>query len=653
MPARDVRRHAAALVGYACVVLLFAWPLPLHLSDSLPGPRSSDTGVYVWNLWLFRHEIVAHHHYPFFTFEILSFAPRVPLALHNYTTFANVLAFPLLPVLGTVATFNVLMMFSVVLAAYTMFLLARDTVRDTAASWLAGLLFGFSPFISARVTEHFSLVQAAPLPLFALVLVRMSRGPTVRLAAAAGAIVAWAFLCDPYYAVYCLLMAAFVAFHYIVMVERRPQRLFAWRFVAIDFALLCVAGLIAGIIIRGGGRVHVFGIRASVRGLYNPVTALTVLAVLRVWLTLRPRFAWARPPLVPSARVAFAAAAVCALMLAPVLYASGESLGQRSWLSPHIFWRSSPPGMDLLAFFTPNPTHPLWRTFSSSWSAHLPNGVVENIGAIPWVAIGVIAIAVFRRRFRAPAAWVLFTALAGLLALGPFIRIAGHTTYVPTPWALLRYLPVVGAARMPTRMTILLMLGVAMLFAYAVRHLRETGSSWRTPVVVGALLLFELMPAPRHLYSASVPEVYRIIAADPRPVRVLTLPFGLRDGMRSFGNFSAASQFYQTVHEKQLVGGYVSRLPREARERYRSMVVMGLLMDLSEGKTVPRDRVDAAIRRAHERRAFYKIKYVVFDRAKASKDLMDFARAAFDLQYMMKDGNFELYSVPGPATAMK
>jgi hypothetical protein len=646
MPAWDGRRHAAALAGYLSVALLFAWPLPLHLSDALLGPVSGDTGVYVWNLWLFRHEIVAHHHYPFLTFEILSLAPRVPLALHNYTTFANLLAFPLLPMLGTVATFNVLTMFSQVLAAYAMFLLARDTVRDTGASWLAGLLFGFSPLLSARVMAHFSLVQAAPLPLFALVLVRMSREPTLRLAAAAGAIVGWAFLCDPYYAIYCLLMAAFMAFHFVVMVEQRPRRWIAWRFVAIDFALLCIAGLIAGIMIRGGGRVHMLGIRVSVRGLYTPVMVFTALAAVRAWLTLRPRFAWVRPPLLPSVRVVFAAAAVCAVLVAPVLYATGESLGQRSFLRPQVYWRSSPPGMDVLAFFTPNPTHPLWRGFGSSWSAHLPNGVVENIGAIPWVAIAVIAIAVFRRRFCAPRVWVVFTALAGLLSLGPFIRIAGHTTYAPTPWALVRYVPVIGAARMPTRLAILVMLGVAMVFAFALRHLRETGSSWRVPVVIGALLLFELLPAPRVLYSARVPEVYRMIAADPRPVRVLTLPFGMRDGMRSLGNYTAASQFYQTVHEKQLVGGYVSRLPRAAREQYRSMPVIGLLMDLSEGQTVLRDRIDAAIRRAHERRAFYNIGYVVFDRSKASQPLMDFARAAFDLQYIAKDGDFELYSVP-------
>ena len=42
--------------------------------------------------------------------EILALSPPVPLALHNYTTFANILAFPLIPLLGVVKTFNVLVM---------------------------------------------------------------------------------------------------------------------------------------------------------------------------------------------------------------------------------------------------------------------------------------------------------------------------------------------------------------------------------------------------------------------------------------------------------------------------------------------------------------------------------------------------------------
>ena len=86
---------------------MFAWPLPLRLADALLGLPNGDAGVYVWNLWVFRHEIVANHHLPFLTSEILALSPSVPLALHNYTTFANILAFPLIPLLGVVKTFNV------------------------------------------------------------------------------------------------------------------------------------------------------------------------------------------------------------------------------------------------------------------------------------------------------------------------------------------------------------------------------------------------------------------------------------------------------------------------------------------------------------------------------------------------------------------
>src|SRR3712207_6835987 len=102
MPATGARLHAVALLGYVCVAVVFTWPLSRYLTTALPGSPGGDTGVYVWNLWLFRHEIVAHGHFPFFTREILAATPPVPLALHNYTTFANVLAFPLLPPLGTV-----------------------------------------------------------------------------------------------------------------------------------------------------------------------------------------------------------------------------------------------------------------------------------------------------------------------------------------------------------------------------------------------------------------------------------------------------------------------------------------------------------------------------------------------------------------------
>jgi hypothetical protein len=647
MPAKALRREAAALVGYVCVAVAFTWPLPLHLTSALLGPPAGDTGVYVWNLWVFRHEIVANHRLPFLTSEILALSEPVPLALHNYTTFANLLAFPLLPLLGVVRTFNVLVLASGVMTAYAMYCYARSRTGDAGAAWVGGLLFGFSPFMSIRSADHFSLALAAPLPLFAWVLYRLFSQPTLRLSCTAGAIVAWAFLCDVYYAVYCVLIALFMACHSIFSVERQSTSVRrVWPRATIDLLILCLGGFIVGVLFRGGGQMDFFGIRVSFTHLYNPMLALTLLVVIRVWMTLRVRVVRFLT-LSPYALAAFPAALVCALILAPVLYATGPQLGHQQWISPQILWRSGPVGVDLLAYFAPNPLHPLFGSMASAWLSARPHGFAENVASIPWVALVTILVAVIWARFRPHRGWVIFTVFFAVLALGPFIYVANQLTYVPTPWAVLRYVPVIGAARMPPRFTVVVLLGVSMILVMALQHLRARTNQKQFLVAgVGVLLLFELMPSPRRLYSAEVPSVYRIVAADPRPVRPLTLPFGLRDGVSARGNYSAASQFYQTVHEKPLVGGYISRLPNTSLERYRTHSVLRVLLRLSEGRYVEPELYDRAIRNADRTMRRLNIGYVVIDTRRAAPELQAFAKQVFRLTYIARDGAIELYRTP-------
>ena len=276
--------HVAVLAAYVLVALAFAWPLPLHLGTQLPGPVSQDTGVYVWNLWVFRHEIVQHHHLPFATLEIMSLASPVPLAMHNYTAIADILAFPLLPLLGTVRTFNVLIIASGVLSAYVMFLFARRVTGDAGASWLAGLLFGFSPFMSARTSEHFSLVQTAPLVVCALLIDRFKTVRSIGLGVALGITVAVAYLCDPYYAVYCLMMIGFAIVSSAIVVRDPDPARFPWR----------------GVVI---------GSNAIIAGL----------AALVVWIASRRRF-------VPGARRTLALAGVVAIVAGGVVAVRGDTL---------------------------------------------------------------------------------------------------------------------------------------------------------------------------------------------------------------------------------------------------------------------------------------------------------------------------------------
>jgi hypothetical protein len=118
------------------------------------------------------------------------------------------------------------------------------------------------------------------------------------------------------------------------------------------------------------------------------------------------------------------------------------------------------------------------------------------------------------------------------LSLGPFVHVAGMNTFVPGPWLLLRYVPILSATRMPARFAIVAMMAFTVLFTMALAHLRGRLSSRRQLVtgVIAATLLFELAPFPRPLFSARIPEVYDRIARDDRDVTVLELPFGFNDG---------------------------------------------------------------------------------------------------------------------------
>jgi len=273
------RSRLCPLVGYLLLTLAFAWPLPLYLTTHLTGAPSGDTGVYVWNIWVFRHELLENGHLPFLTSQILSLdGPALKLGLHNYTTFANLMALPLVPLAGVVGAFNVVYLLNVFLSAYAMFLLARQETGRTAEAWLAGALFAFSPALIARGTAHFSLVAAAALPLFLLTLVHTARTQRVRHALALGLVMAWAAFSDPYYAVYCLLMAAaFVAWRLldVHLTGRHPVSARTPVVWVMDALIVSVGGFIAGMVIRGGGRVDLFGLRVWMETTYKESKSTT------------------------------------------------------------------------------------------------------------------------------------------------------------------------------------------------------------------------------------------------------------------------------------------------------------------------------------------------------------------------------------------
>jgi hypothetical protein len=644
-----MRAHAAALAAYAAVAVLFVWPLPLHMGSHLTGSPTGDTGVYLWNLWVFQYEALTHHQLPLFTSTILSLDGRADLTLHNYTIFADLLALPLVRPLGLVAAFNVVYIALTVLTAYGGFLLARTLAGKNAEAWLAGLVFAWSPALVARGTAHFSLVAAAPLPVFVLMMLGAERTGQRRYAVGAGLTVAWAAYCDPYYAVYCGMLACLhAAARSIAWGRRRDDPstgILRARRLA-DGGLLLCACLVGVILATGGGVVRVGSVAVSMTGLHTPVLLLTVLAAVRIWLTWRPVPSVRVPEgVVRLVRLAPYGAAAGIAALSPLVVVLALRIADGRFVSPHIFWRTSTPGVDLLAFVLPNPNHPLAPAAIHVWLSSLNGGFAENVASLPWLVLAVIVIAAVSLRTTLSGYWLGLSLVAASLALGPFIRLAGVDTFVPTPWSLLRYVPIIDTARAPARFTAVVMMGLAMLFVLALASLGRAHPRWRRGMLaaVTVLAIAELWPAPRQLFAADVPAIYDRIAADPAAVRVLELPFGVRDGLSSHGDFNASSQFYQARHGKRLMGGYLSRLSaRRIEETLRRPVLRSLAL-LSEHQPVPSELDEAAARSGAQFVRAARIGYVVVDRSRASSELEAFAARVLNLEKIGQSDQRVLY----------
>ncbi|HQZ38671.1 MAG TPA: hypothetical protein PLH72_06490 [Vicinamibacterales bacterium] len=646
MTRREWLPRLGVAAGYVLVAIAFTWPLPLHLGSRLLGDPGGDTGVYIWNQWVFQSEAVSGRN-PLTTEKILALSQRVDLSQHNYTAFLNLLALPLIPLAGVVASYNLVLLIATVLTALCTYALARLAfpAATRVEAFTAGLAFAWSSALVARTTGHVSLVAAAPLAAFLWCLIKAERTRATPYAALVGLSMAWAAFCDPYFAVFSLMMLGLHVLAQVLSIRRRERGAGGPSVWLLNVIILSMAGLVLGLAFGRGGRLELFGVPVSVRGLYTPVLILTVMVLIRVGVIFRLRVnLFARGSWVM--RLAVIAGLACAGPLSPVLYSLGRRMADGSFVSPPILWRSSPRGVDLLALIQPNPNHPLSRWLLGDAQAAAPTIFVEYTAALSLVALAVIAFAVYRARFRPNPLWWWLTGGFAALALGPFVFVGGLNTYVPGPWALVRYVPIVSAVRTPTRLAIVAALGAAVLLAGA---LAAIGACWphRRRLLSGAVLAlvaFELLPLPRTLYSGEYSPLSDIMAADPRPVRVLNLPVGVRDGTSSAGNFSARNQFEQTRHGKALLGGYLSRISaRRLAFMTREYPSLGALITLSEGRDLSTDQLRQLVDSGPEFVARSSLGYVVIDGEQASPQLAALAIEAFHLKRVAKAGAVSLY----------
>ncbi|MDE3110614.1 MAG: hypothetical protein KGL02_11815, partial [Acidobacteriota bacterium] len=205
---RRVRWRNHAIAFLACLALAFVFTLPgsLSLDSSLLG-YPGDNFQHAWFLWHFARALL-HGQNPFYT-RLIFYPTRVNLAWSTTDPLAGFVAIPFSVFLGPVVAYNVSLILQLALAAFFARVLCLRISRNETAALIGGVIFGFSPYLTAQALEHLSLVTAFPIPLFALALDRIFEcaSPSWRMGVPLGAALLLAALAHYNYAVICIVFA--------------------------------------------------------------------------------------------------------------------------------------------------------------------------------------------------------------------------------------------------------------------------------------------------------------------------------------------------------------------------------------------------------------------------------------------------------------
>lgn len=170
-----LRRHwktLLILLGFAALAVLYWMPLSLHMRTRFFDPNFGDSAFNMWIVGWGNHALT---HAPWNFFEAPMFHPYPHvLAWGDHLFSVTLVTLPLVPILGLLTTYNLILVGSSALCGFTLYLLVKYLTRNTAAAILAGSMWLLS---YTRVVQAY--IQILPLwwlPLIFLLAEKIRRG---------------------------------------------------------------------------------------------------------------------------------------------------------------------------------------------------------------------------------------------------------------------------------------------------------------------------------------------------------------------------------------------------------------------------------------------------------------------------------------------
>jgi hypothetical protein len=227
IPERWLRAAVPAL--YLAVAVIGAYPFSLRPTRVLPD--SADGVVFAWGVSWISHQL---GHDPTRLLQANVFHPDTQALLYAEPLVAQgLLAWPVWALSGNdVLTYNLLLVATLAMSGWTMFLLAREVTGHSGAAFLAGLVFSFTT-ANYDSAARIQIVSSQWTPLALLFLVRALRNGRLRDGLGFGVAFALQGLACKYYELFfATLLALSLPFFWMLLASRKGGKRAVWPLAA-------------------------------------------------------------------------------------------------------------------------------------------------------------------------------------------------------------------------------------------------------------------------------------------------------------------------------------------------------------------------------------------------------------------------------------
>lgn len=171
-----------------------------------------------------------------------------------------------------------------------------------------------------------------------------------------------------------------------------------------------------------------------------------------------------------------------------------------------------------------------------------------------------------------------------VLMLGPFLKVFnrwfinldGVAVVIPLPFLILHYLPGLSTLRVPTRFTPVFVFLSLIVVAYVLNFIFEKINKKKQIVILvllaGIFLFDQFYIIPKATNQYIPVKLYEYLKNQKNNKTVLEIPFTVRDGLHYIGFVHALQPMYgQAIHGKPIIGGYIARVPQKIFDYYEKL----------------------------------------------------------------------------------